>query len=65
MRATLRLKLGDELEPDIVAFESTLHVQLRQPAQLGDESRLAVRQDIGHHRTDAGRLALEVAKACP
>jgi len=53
MRAPLWLKLGDKLEPDIVIFELAFDIQLRQPAQLSDKGRLAVRQDVGHHQADA------------
>src|SRR5206468_8618647 len=51
-----------ELEPDGVTLEPLLHVQFRQPLDLGGEIGLSDFRRERNDRTDAGGASLEAAE---
>ena len=52
-------KLHADFEPDVVAFECLLRVDLRQPFQFGRETGFAELCGVREHRSDAGGHFLE------
>ena len=53
-------KLHAHFEPDVVAFECLLRVDLRQPFQFGCDTGFAQLRDVRERRSNACRHFLEV-----